>query len=108
VIFFHYVRLRVVFDDFTVECQDGTFFNVDGRGFNLGRDTDFTRYTWGDLRDELEHHAITSDMDIEVKKCKCEVMKVMPRSSLLFPHGIEGQDNLLHIKVVEKGGMVSI
>lgn len=105
--------MRVVFDDFTLKREDGTPFKVDGHVFNLGRDIDSTRFTWTRLRDDLEHHAISSEVEIEVKKielknCKCEAMEVKSGDNLVFPHGFEGQDILLHIKVVEKSGMVSI
>lgn len=110
---FHYVRkykLSVVLDDFTWKREDDTSFKVDDGEFNLGRDIDITTFAWRRLWNELEGHAtIPSDVDIEVKMWKCKDMKVKTRDDLVFPHdsNFEGQDIVLHIKVVEKTGMIS-
>lgn len=106
---FHYVRkykLIVVYDSFALRREDGTYLKVNGDEFNLGRDIDITTFTCGMLRNELNSHAaIPDDMDIEAKMCKD--IKLKTRDDLVFPHGsnFEGQDIVLHIKVVEKTGM---
>ncbi|XP_066330448.1 uncharacterized protein [Miscanthus floridulus] len=101
-------KLSVVLDDFTWKREDDTSFKVDDGEFNLGRDIDITTFAWRRLWNELEGHAtIPSDVDIEVKMWKCKDMKVKTRDDLVFPHdsNFEGQDIVLHIKVVEKTGM---
>lgn len=108
----YYVRkynLRVVYDGFTLKRDDGSSLNVHGGEFNLGRDINITKFTWGMLRNELDKHAlIPHEMDIEeVKMCKCKDMEVKTRGDLVFPHGVNFMgDIVLYIKLVKKTGMV--